>query len=342
MFYGCTRLNEIIFNTRISTIHDMAFAYSGLVKITIPESVRTIGMHIFANCTSLKAVAYCVSVIDQCSETAFANSVGNISVPATYLKPDLCGITAMIDETVCIEEAVHHGDNGIVEIFEQDHELLHFETASHIITRGLDHINVKEMIIGPDTRVVVTGKVMIGSSLIMENGARLISNTGLSMGNNNTKIVLSANSRHVPVANLGKVKTKNVPSEILVEIDNGDMDRDSVALLKEGTTIITGSGENFNCEEWKSKVKVSLKRPTKYTWSSECVFTDGIYEIVISGDESTVMTIIIALLFVILAAVITVTIVRWFVGTKKKLESFSDDSSSLYSMRQTLLSDTDI
>ena len=58
MFEGCTALTAFDILESITTISDNAFAGSGLIDITLPRSVSSVGKSVFKDCTSLNSVAF--------------------------------------------------------------------------------------------------------------------------------------------------------------------------------------------------------------------------------------------------------------------------------------------
>ena len=58
LFFGCSSLQEITLPDCVTLIQNSAFEGSGLVSITIPESVVRVGSRIFANCKSLISVVF--------------------------------------------------------------------------------------------------------------------------------------------------------------------------------------------------------------------------------------------------------------------------------------------
>ena len=58
LFFGCTSLQQITLPNTVTYIQYSAFEESGLISVTIPENLTKIGARVFANCTSLKSVAF--------------------------------------------------------------------------------------------------------------------------------------------------------------------------------------------------------------------------------------------------------------------------------------------
>ncbi len=58
LFMGCVSLLEVHLPNTVTYIRNSAFEGSGIVAITIPESVTKVGSRLFANCTSLKSVIF--------------------------------------------------------------------------------------------------------------------------------------------------------------------------------------------------------------------------------------------------------------------------------------------
>lgn len=71
-FYQCSALSEIVIPDTVTSIGNLAFAFSGLLDITIPESVESIGYSAFGMCTGLKKVVIPESVTSL-GDRAFAN-----------------------------------------------------------------------------------------------------------------------------------------------------------------------------------------------------------------------------------------------------------------------------
>ncbi len=69
-FSYCTSLEEINLPSGVTQIGDYAFSSSGLIDITIPESVISFGAHVFEYCTSLKN-AYIKANIETLSAQTF-------------------------------------------------------------------------------------------------------------------------------------------------------------------------------------------------------------------------------------------------------------------------------
>lgn len=58
-FAGCKNLTEVVVQEGIESIHDQAFTFaSGLQKLTLPVSIKSIGMEAFAGCTSLTEITF--------------------------------------------------------------------------------------------------------------------------------------------------------------------------------------------------------------------------------------------------------------------------------------------
>ena len=70
-FYGITNLTDIKMFDNIVRIGDYAFSETGLVDITLPNSVQTIGEGVFSYCSSLKKVTMTDSVVSM-GEYCFA------------------------------------------------------------------------------------------------------------------------------------------------------------------------------------------------------------------------------------------------------------------------------
>ena len=82
MFYQCSNLQQMELPTTVTTIKKNAFANTGLKKIDIPGSVRSLGEDAFAYCNSLATVVVGRKV-NQLSKGAFYGS----SVSKAYVKP---------------------------------------------------------------------------------------------------------------------------------------------------------------------------------------------------------------------------------------------------------------
>ena len=80
-FAGCSSLSEITIPSGVTNIDPLAFADSGLTSITIPESVKYLGMSAFFQCVNLKIVNF--NAID-CAYTYF---IGGDFEPIFYLSP---------------------------------------------------------------------------------------------------------------------------------------------------------------------------------------------------------------------------------------------------------------
>ena len=57
-FYGCSKLNSVKFNKGLTKINKMAFAYSGVEEIVLPDGLKTLGDLSFAFCEQLKRVSF--------------------------------------------------------------------------------------------------------------------------------------------------------------------------------------------------------------------------------------------------------------------------------------------
>lgn len=55
-FSGCTNLQAITMNDKITAIGNNAFSYTGLLSFIIPDNVQTLGSEVFANCTKLESI----------------------------------------------------------------------------------------------------------------------------------------------------------------------------------------------------------------------------------------------------------------------------------------------
>ena len=82
MFYQCSNLQQMELPTTVTTIKKNAFANTGLKKIDIPGSVRSLGEDAFAYCNSLATVVIGRKV-NQLSKGAFYGS----NVSKAYVKP---------------------------------------------------------------------------------------------------------------------------------------------------------------------------------------------------------------------------------------------------------------
>ena len=82
MFYQCSNLQQMELPTTVTTIKKNAFANTGLKKIDIPGSVRSLGEDAFAYCNSLATVVVGRKV-NQLSKGAFYGS----NVSKAYVKP---------------------------------------------------------------------------------------------------------------------------------------------------------------------------------------------------------------------------------------------------------------
>ena len=63
-FYGCTSLHEIILRERLTTIGHGAFALAGLTEVTLPKSLKEVGVSAFASYPAIKTVTY-TGTLDQ-------------------------------------------------------------------------------------------------------------------------------------------------------------------------------------------------------------------------------------------------------------------------------------
>ncbi len=55
-FYGCTSINIVNFNSKIESLGDEVFYGSGVTRVTVPNSVTSIGEGAFKGCASLKTL----------------------------------------------------------------------------------------------------------------------------------------------------------------------------------------------------------------------------------------------------------------------------------------------
>ena len=78
-FYGFTNLTDIKMFDNIVRIGDYAFSETGLVEITLPNSVQTIGEGVFSYCSSLKKVTMTDSVTS-IGEYCFADNPNLVEV----------------------------------------------------------------------------------------------------------------------------------------------------------------------------------------------------------------------------------------------------------------------
>jgi len=57
-FYGASSIESVCLDEKVIEIHDLAFAYSGLKEITLPESLEYIADNAFEGCENLKVTVY--------------------------------------------------------------------------------------------------------------------------------------------------------------------------------------------------------------------------------------------------------------------------------------------
>ncbi len=86
-FYNCTRLESVNLPPQLQTVGDLAFYYAGLMEITVPQSVKTIGKGAFHSCTSLKTarVEADVTAID-CGVFGYCTALESVYLPQTLQK----------------------------------------------------------------------------------------------------------------------------------------------------------------------------------------------------------------------------------------------------------------
>lgn len=88
-FYGCTLLDTIILNDGLLTIGISAFRQTGIVSITIPNTVTSIGSNAFQGCNLLVNVSL-PSLLTNISAGLFQDciSLQSITIPASIISAD--------------------------------------------------------------------------------------------------------------------------------------------------------------------------------------------------------------------------------------------------------------
>lgn len=69
-FWGCSNVVSIVIPNTVTTIRSSAFRETGLIEITIPKTVITMGDSLFLNCTQLKSVKF-LNNFDDLPQTTF-------------------------------------------------------------------------------------------------------------------------------------------------------------------------------------------------------------------------------------------------------------------------------
>ncbi len=87
-FYDCVALTQIRLGEQIRTINDYAFSQSGVVELTLPNTIKRLGNAWFKNCADLTRVVIPATVTSMASST-FS---GCVSLTHVVLPPELTAI----------------------------------------------------------------------------------------------------------------------------------------------------------------------------------------------------------------------------------------------------------
>lgn len=124
-FLGCSALTQVTFPDSVTHIGYAAFENSGLLSVTIPTAVQTIGDRVFANCTKLRSVVFKNDATTLVNDMFLGCTVlESISLPAniTHIPTRFCknakslkSITLPI-ELVAIGEEAFYGCSSLEKV----------------------------------------------------------------------------------------------------------------------------------------------------------------------------------------------------------------------------------
>lgn len=96
-FYGCTSLENFSFGSRMVAIGDDAFAYTGLISVTLPATAQSIGAAAFYACENLRTLTINAELVKLGTEAfAYCSNLTSASINASVVPSGVfAGCTAL-------------------------------------------------------------------------------------------------------------------------------------------------------------------------------------------------------------------------------------------------------